>query len=290
MKKTNTLYFIASMVIVVIIILSSCNKSTSIESDLGDQNISLYLTDAPGVFDKVFVDIKAVKVLVDTGKDTRKRDTCNWDRAGSKPSHNEASLVWSSLDVKAGIYDILRLRNGLDTLFATSSIPKGSIRLIRIEIGTNNSVVKDSINYPLQWPANMPNYILIKLKGEEPDEFLPRKLRLWLDFDINRSIIQERNNQFYLRPCIKFFTVKSTASVYGKIVPKEAQAVVTIFNTTDTAYALPNPEGYFKIRGLKEGKYKVFVNASNGYADTTINNIELSKTKELSLGIITLKK
>ncbi|TAG29176.1 MAG: DUF4382 domain-containing protein, partial [Sphingobacteriia bacterium] len=272
MKKTNTLYFIASIAIVAAIILSACNKATSIESPLGNQSVSLYLTDAPGVFDKVLIDIKSVQVLVDTGKDTRKRDTCNWDRVGSKPAHNDPSLVWHDLGVKASVYDILQLRNGLDTLLATSTISKGSIRLIRIEIGSNNSVSKDNITYPLQWPANIPNYILVKLKGNEPDEYLPRKLRLWLDFDISRSIIQERNNQFYLRPCIKFFTVKSTASVSGKIVPKEAQAVVTVFNNTDTAYALPNPEGYFKLRGLKEGTYKVFINASNGYADTTINN------------------
>jgi hypothetical protein len=39
------------------------------------------------------------------------------------------------------------------------------------------------------------------------------------------------------------FTVKSTAGVSGKVTPKEAQAVITVFN--NTAYALPNHEGYF---------------------------------------------
>lgn len=290
MKKTNTLYYIASFFVIAAVILSACNKSSSIESPLGSQSVSLYLTDAPGVFDKVLIDIKSVKVLVDTSKDTRKNDTCNWERIGSKPSSSDSLLVWQDLGVTAGIYDILQLRNGVDTLLAARTILNGAIRLIKIEIGNNNSLIKDSVSYPLLWPTNHPNYILIKLKGHELDEYLPRKVRLWLDFDISRSIIQERNNQFYLKPFIKFFTVKSTASLSGKIVPKDAQAVVTVFNSTDTAYALPNHDGHFKLRGLKEGTYRVFINASNGYADTTINNVSISKIKETSLGTITLRK
>ncbi|MFX7640551.1 hypothetical protein ABTJ59_19820, partial [Acinetobacter baumannii] len=62
------------------------------------------------------------------------------------------------------------------------------------------------------------------------------------------------------------------------------------FNNTDTAYALPNREGEFRLRGLKEGTYSAFFNASNGYKDTTITNIVVSKTKEANLGTITLRK
>lgn len=51
---------------------------------------------------------------------------------------------------------------------------------------------------------------------------MPNTSRLWLDFDISRSII-EKNNQFYLKPYIKLFTVKSTEGVSGKVTPKEAQ-------------------------------------------------------------------
>jgi hypothetical protein len=37
----------------------------------------------------------------------------------------------------------------------------------------------------------------------------------------------------------------------------------------------------FIIRVLKDGSYSVFVNASNGYADTTITNLVVSKTIRL---------
>jgi hypothetical protein len=290
MKKTNTFYFLAICLAIATFILVSCNKNTSLENASGQQVVSLYLTDGPGYFDKVYVDIRSVKLLVDTSKNTRRNDTCNWDRLGSVPTKRDSSLVWEDLNVKAGIYDILTLRNGVDTLLANKSVVKGAIRLIRIDIGTSNSLVKDSVTYPLHLPASFPGYILVKLKGHEFDEFLPNRARLWLDFDISRSIVQERNNQFYLRPWISFFTVISTASVSGKVVPNDAKAVVTVFNSTDTAYALPNKEGNFKLRGLKEGTYSVYVNASNGYIDTTITNVVVSKTKEAKLGTITLRK
>ncbi|WP_204352032.1 hypothetical protein, partial [Klebsiella pneumoniae] len=80
-------------------------------------------------------DIRAVKILVDTSKNTRDHDSCDWDRAGSTPSHGDSSLVWEDLNVKSGVYDILSLRNGVDTLLASKTVVKGSIRLIRIDIG-----------------------------------------------------------------------------------------------------------------------------------------------------------
>jgi hypothetical protein len=44
------------------------------------------------------------------------------------------------------------------------------------------------------------------------------------------------------------------------------------------------------MRGLKEGNYSLYVNASNGYFDTTLNNISVKATGETSVGIITLRK
>ncbi len=294
MKKRNTLYYVAAILVIIAVIVSSCTKNSSNESAIGEQNVALYLTDAPAIYNQVLIDIKSVKLLVDTSKDTRKKDSCNWERIGDERdrrfANGDSALVWQDLSIKAGIYDILKLRNGLDTLLASKTVVNGSIRLIKIEFGTNNSVMKDSIIYPLQFLRGAPNYIIIKLKGHEFDEYLPRKLRLWLDFDIANSIIQERNNQFYLRPWIKFFTEKTTASLSGKVTPMEAKPIVIVFNSTDTAVALPNKEGYFKIKGLKEGTYTVYVNASNGYNGKTITNVTVNKTKEYLLGTIELKK
>lgn len=291
MKTRKILSFASMMAIAIALFVTACNKSTSIDAAVGKQSLALYLTDGPGLFDKVLVDIKSIKVLVDTGKNTRGHDSCNWNRMGSDDRRKDSSFVWHDLGIKAGIYDLLQLRNGTDTLLAESNITKGSIRLIKIEIGTNNSLVKDSINYPVSIPAGAPNYVLIETKGHEYDEYLPGRNRLWLDFDVTRSIVQERNGVFYLRPVFHFFTKRASASIVGKIVPqKEAKAVVTIYNNTDTAYALPNPDGYFSVRGLKDGTYKLLINATSPYLDSTINNVVIAAPKETSVGVIVLRK
>jgi hypothetical protein len=292
MKQKNLL--LAAIIFVAVSLgLVACQKNYSGDvqaNSSGKEQLSLYLTDGPGLFDQVLVDIRSVKVLVDTSKDTRRHDNDDWDRRGADDRKKDSSFVWETLNIQAGVYDILKFRNGADTLLAASNITKGSIRLIKIELGTNNSVVKDSVVYPVKLPANANAYVLIKLRGNECEEFAPGRRRLWLDFDITRSIIQERDNQFYLRPVFHFFVVSNTASISGKVGPRDGYPVVTVFNASDTAYALPDKEGNFKVRGLASGTYSVYINASNGYADTTINNVVLQAPKLTTLGTIKLHK
>lgn len=289
--KNKAFVFPGLLALILVLILGSCNKSTSLDTlSPNQQHLSLYLTDGPGLFDHVYIDIVSVKVLVDTSSDTRMHDDMDWDRRGEDDHKNDSSLVWSDLNVKAGIYDILDFRNGADTLLAASGITKGAIRLIKIELGTNNSLVKDSVTYPLSLPPGSKNYVLLKLKGHECEEYAPGRNRLWLDFDINRSIVQNAANKFMLKPVIHFFVVSSSGSIAGKVLPRDSYPVITVFNNTDTAYALPNPDGFFKLRGLKDGTYDVFINASNGYIDSTLHQVVVKAPGETSLGTITLRK
>lgn len=290
MKNKHTLLGLAMALAVVCFTACKKNDSAGSEVAAGKQQLSLYLTDAPGLFDHVYVDIKSVKVLVDTSKDTRRHDNEDWDRRGSNDRKNDSSFVWEELSIRAGVYDILNFRNGVDTLFASNTIVNGSIRLIKVELGTNNSVVKDSVTYPVSLPLGDKNYVLIKLRGNECEEFVPGRRRLWLDFDVSRSVIVDFRNQFFLRPVFHFFTVSTTGSIAGRIEPKDGFPVVSVYNSADTAYALPDRNSNFKLRGLKEGTYTVFVNASNGYKDATIGNVVVKAPGETSVGTIKLSK
>lgn len=291
--KSKNIFFAAFMALAVSLLTTACNKNSSSEAPVpqGKQQLSLYLTDAPALFDHVLINIKSVKVLIDTCTNTRAHDKDDWDGRGDNENKKDSCMIWEDMKVNPGIYDVLKLRNGIDTVLASSSITKGYIRLIKIEIGPSNSLVKDSVTYPLALPAYAKNYILLKLRGDEFDEYLPGKSRLWIDFDINKSIYQGRDNRFYLNPRCHYFIVQSTGSVAGRVLPQDANSVITLYNSTDTAYALPNRDGYFKMRGLKDGKYAAFFNASNnGYRDTTINNIIVASPNETSLGVIKLRK
>ena len=150
--KTKQVLLGAMMLIATTLVMTSCKKTESAQIPAGKQNLSLYMTDGPGFFDQVFVDIKAVQVLVDTTKDTRKNDTCNWDRLGAYigstlGNRKDSGLVWTNLNIKAGVYDILNLRNGVDTLLASTEIPKGAIRLIRIE--TEADTLNSKVHTPM---------------------------------------------------------------------------------------------------------------------------------------------
>ncbi len=272
-------------------VIVGCQKDlSSTFSSTDSQTVSMYLTDGPGLYEKVNLDIQSVLVLVDTSANTRRHDSCDWDRIGRFGPRPDSALVWKNLNISAGIYNILALSNGVDTLLAQASIPKGNVRLIRINLGTNNTVVKDSVSYPLIIPAGTNNYILVQMKGGEWENFETNHFRLWLDFDVAHSIVQINSTTFYLRPVINFFIVKNTGSVSGKLKPLDAKALVTVYSSSDTAFAIPTPSGNYKIRGLKDGTYSALFHSYNGYKDTTITNIKISNASNVNVPDITLHK
>lgn len=298
MKTTMRWIGLSLLCCLTAIIFFTCSKERSLSPSRGQQHVSIYLTDDPGLFDHVFVDIQSVSVLVDTCAQMGSHDEDD-DHDGDHDEDDDhdgdhhagdSCNVWKPLVINPGVYDLLTLTNGNDTLLASGNIPAGRIEKIKITLGTNNSLVKDSTTYPLNlFPGQ--NTITIKLRGDEFDQYLAGHLRVWLDFDVARSIVVVNNNQFFLRPFMRLFVISNTGSIEGQVGPRAAFAVVSVFNSTDTAYAIPNrDEGQFKVRGLKPGTYSVFFNGSNGYRDTTINNINVTAGHETELGRITLRQ
>ncbi len=290
MKASRKIFsvLLAAFMFAAIFILS-CTKDNSSSSAVppGQQRVSLYLTDDPGLFDKVLIDIQSVKVLVDTS--TADTVEHRWRHDWNCDDGRDTSVVWEDLQVRPGVYDLLTLRNGTDTMLAEGNIPQGKIKRIKITLGSDNSLVKDSVSYPLNlYPGD--SVITLKLSGNELDEYLTGQFELWLDFNVGRSIIKVRNNEFYLRPFIGLLIIKAKGSIEGKITPWDAYPVVSIYNGADTSYAIPYRDGRFKVRGLDPGTYTVFVNASNGYQDTTINNVTVTARQEFDLPDIELHK
>lgn len=271
--------------IVLLAVLAACQKELSADGEAvaaGKQKVNIYLTDDPALFDSVLVNIVAVKARV---------DTCTKSSDDNRDDDDDSCEVWFDLNITPGMYDLLRLRNGIDTLLATGTIPQGKVEKVKLVLGTGHYLVKDSVRYPLNMMPGRKSEIMIKLKDDDWDRNNSNNNnRVWLDFDIAKSIVKVRDGQFYLLPVVRPFSVVKTGAIKGKIVPQDAMAVVSIYNSSDTAFALPDKKGEFKIRGLKEGTYSLFVNAGNNYRDTTINNIAIRAGKETDIKTITLKK
>lgn len=275
----------------------SCQKEKDVNQTVpeGQQRVRIRLSDNPVSFDAVNVDIQRVEVLVfpdscrKNGNDDDDDDrNCHHDRNGDRDRDRDDCAVWDTLDIKAGVYNLLDLTNGADTLLATGFTIAGRIKKIRLTLGTQNSVVIDSVSYPLSsW--NDFNRVTINVRGEDIDQINPSDLQLWLDFDAGRSIVKIRNNQFVLKPYLRVWLPAQTASIKGKVLPDNADAVVSAVSDGDTLVAIPHDNGWFKIRGLRGNTADVLINATaNGYRDTTLTGVSLVKGQETDIGTIEL--
>lgn len=310
MKNQLTKWLSGAVVIVLLTTFFACNKN-SLNSDQPGPNqnkISVYLTDGPGYFDKVLVNIQSIAVKIDTaqhwwgendngnngnndqGNDDHGHHHHKWWNNWGNQDQDDDGAIWDTLNITPGTYDLLNLANGADTMLANANIPKGRIIAFKLTLGSEgNSLVKDSITYPLHLLPGW-NTVYVRVFGNNFQSVSSNHYKIWIDFDAGRSVIKVWNGDFYLRPVLRAFAVSNTGSVMGSVNPHDAYPVISVYNSTDTLYAMPGRGGMFMVRGLPEGTYSVFINASNGYQDTTIANVTVKSGQTDHLGSVTLHK
>jgi uncharacterized protein DUF4382 len=267
----------------------SCQKNVSRTGGVpaGQTGLKIFLTDDPALsFDDVFIDIQKLEVKAEDSADAEaeRRD----QRGSDDRDHGgDTSGGWMALDIHPGVYDILKFRNGLDTLFASGSFPSvRSLKKIRLTLGTNNSVVMNGNSFPLS-VKNKSNIVVINLGGDDMS-FDPGQIQFSLDFDAGGSI-RLHGDKFELDPHVRIFSKEKAASIEGVVLPAAAQATVMAISGTDTATAKPEREGEYKIVGLKPGTYSLLFHATaNNYLDTTLNNIVVAGHEDVHVKTITL--
>lgn len=260
------------------IILYSCqkeaddnNSNTAINKPLA---VTIYLTDhQTPIFDSVFIDMQKMEVKLED-------DTL--------PNGG-----WVNLNIRAGVYNILRFRNGLDTLFATGTLPNARIKKIRLTLGTQNSVMKDGIRSVLKLHDN-DREVVANLSSTSFEITNTGQVLFWIDFDASQSIQVDNsgsgnNNGYRLKSHIKIFTRGNSGEIEGRVLPRQADALVMAINGMDTISAIPEDDnGEFKIVGLSAGAYKLLIDGQNGYQDTTINSVIVRNREDTHVPVITL--
>ena len=304
-SKRNIWLYLCSFAFVAAIFISACNKenSTSTTIPAGKQQVIVSLNDDPVPnLSSVIVDVRYVEVKVDTGKEHHEDGYYDEDHEGDE-NHHEGDEQnqedehnhhggdhfgkWDTLSVTPGLYDLLKLKNGTDTLIANGFSNLGKITKIRITLGTNNSVSTDSTHtYPLPTCSGSP-YVYLKVKSTSIDSLSANQYMIRIDFDVARSIHFD-DGQYCLKPILKSYSKKTSGSVEGIVLPREALATVIVLNNSDTAFAIPEEDGEFKVRGLNAGVYSVIYNATAPYKDTTLLNIQVQNGIESKLPVITL--
>lgn len=170
MKKRNML-IAAFPLLLSFMVFIACNKTNE-----GSSQLNIRMTDAPFDAQEVNVDIKEVRV-----------------------NFEKDSLGWVSLNTNAKIYNLLRLQNGVDTLLATASVPKGIVKEIRLILGTNNTIKIKDVVYPLSVASADESGLKIKVSKK-----LSASLEtVLIDFDADLSIIKTGNDTYKLKPIIK---------------------------------------------------------------------------------------
>lgn len=288
MKKIMKASLGLCLLVLLILTFNACQKDASSDTSTdGKQAVMVYLNDDPvNNFTKVLIDIQYVEVKIDTSHGNHHDDD---DHDGDDDHHGHDQYgQWDTLGVTPGIYDLLRLRNGVDTLLANGLVTHGRFTKIRLTLGSNNSVWTDSTtSEPLSICDGRP-YVYVRLSNNSIDTLPGGQSVIRLDFNVQRSI-KHRNGHYCLQPELRTYCMSRSGQIEGKISPHNVITLVTVYNSTDTAYAVPFPwNGEFKIRGLNEGVYSVHIDPINPYLDTLITNVQVHTGVETELPDITL--
>lgn len=274
MKKI--IRFAVVAVISVSVIFYSCQKDIS--GNTSDVNkphgVTIYLTDhQTPIFDSVFVDLQGLEVKLED-------DTL-------------PNSGWVNLNINPGVYNILRFRNGLDTLFATGTLPNARVKKVKLILGTQNSVTKNGQVFPLRI-KDEDREVIANLDASNFEITTSGQVLFWIDFDAGNSIQVDNsgsgnNNGYRLKSHIKIFSRSHSGEIEGKILPLAADPIVKAVIGSDTATAIPDDDdGEFKIVGLTAGTYKLIIDGQNGYNDTTINNVIVRNREDTHLPTILL--
>ena len=236
---------------------TSCNN----DSTAKNYPYNVRMTDAPGPYEKVNIDLQAVEVKGSTGQTV-------------------------TLNTTAGIYDLLELSNGVNKLIATSTLFDAKVSQIRLILGPNNSVVVGGITYPLSTPsAEQSGLKLLVNQTLEADI----QNEIMIDFDANVSVIETGNGTYKLKPVLRTVVTAISGNIIGSITPIGMFATVSATSSAGVVYSSNvNNLGFFQISGIPPGTYTFTVTPLLPMIPATRTDVIVSAGGSTNVGVIAL--
>ena len=226
-------------------IMSSCKK----DSTKNSYPYAVRMTDVPGPYTAVNIDLQGVVITGNDGKDV-------------------------TMNVHTGIYNLLNFSNGIDTLIASGALEVATVQQIRLILGTNNTVVVNNVTYPLSTPSADQSGLKLQVHQTLQAGVLYSVL---LDFDANKSIVETGNGTYKLKPVIRTIETATSGSIKGIITPIGTLAFVTATSSTNLTYSSNvMATGDFLLKGLPAGIYSVTVTPALPLTPFIINNITVT--------------
>ena len=239
----------------------SCGKDTTDSQP----TLELRLTDGPGSFEAVLIDVIGAEVHVN--KDTA------------------SSSGWQALTIKKGVYDVLKLNNGVDTILGATKLPLGDVSEIRLILGDNNSVKVGGQSFPLVIGSSDKSGLKLKF---EKKLLAGISYKVTLDFDAAKSVKEvKKGAEYKMNPVLRLFTDAENGSIRGEIAPITCKTVVYAIQGTDTlTSSFPSSVGSFVLQGLNAGTYKISVVGESPCGTKVVDNVKVEIGKATSLGKI----
>jgi len=253
----------------IVVFIFGCGTENA-DQEIEKTSISVKLVDAPGDYDKVFVEVLDVQLKV--------------------VDDESVENSWLSLNaINKGVYNLLDLTGGVEALLVDNlKIPSGMIYEIRLVLGDNNSIVIDGQTFQLAMPSMYQKGLVIRdVKFLKPN----LNYNFILDFDVDQSILKtDTPDYIILSPVIRSNLEALSGSIEGRISISDIQTKISIENSGEKISTFADKDGNFVLKGVPSGNYsiKIIPDPESGYSEQNISNIEV-KTGQISYtGLIDL--
>ena len=276
MKKYNLLLIL--FVFATALVSCSDDETDTIDNNDGTAKIAVKLTDAPGDYDKVMVEVEDVMIKLDTEADIE-TDTEAAEEEG-----------WMSLEgVENQRINLLDLTGGVTALLAETEIPAGYLQEMRLVLGDNNTIIVDGQELALKTPSAQQSGLKVKVDQEL---LADTYYTFILDFDVDQSVVGQGNGGYILKPVLRLSVDEESGSIAGTVTPSTEPVLVEAQGANGTVSAYTNAEGKFQLHGLQPGAYILTATPEEGlgYDIKVINNIEVEQGAVTELEPIILEE
>lgn len=171
---------ILGLLILVTALFVGCSDD---DGNKGNGTLRVNLTDAPGDYEAVLIDLQGLRVNIST-------DT------------TEGSWQDLTLDTMGQI-DLLMFTDGNSIQLSEEEISAGYLSQMRMILGDNNEIVVDGDTMDLQTPSAQQSGLKFNVKADivEGNTF-----SLLIDFDAEKSVVEKGNGTYSLKPVISVIT------------------------------------------------------------------------------------
>lgn len=237
----------------------------SCEDNEKNARVEVWLTDDPGDFQEVNVDLQAVEIHT---------------------SEAETENGWQSLDITPKVYNLLDLTNGNETFLGDLELPGGKISQIRLKLGDDNTVKVDDVIHPLTTPSAQQSGLKLQVH-----QVLSKGVtyKITLDFEAGKSVVKTGAGAYILKPVIRVITEAQSGAIKGTVDPAgvveiKLMAADTLHSTTSS-----DDQGGFLFGGLPEGTYKMVFDAPGDNPDIEKTDVAVEVGEVTDVGVVDLE-